>query len=273
MSELSPEDFGYYQKMLLEKSGLSLAADKSYLLTTRLSSTAKNLGFSSLDAMTRDMRERNDARLINAVVEAMTTNETSFFRDTKPFENLKNLLPAIVAKQRITKNIRIWSAACSTGQEAYSIAMVMDEFLQNNPGWRCEIVGTDISEDVLKQAREGLYNQFEIQRGLTIQNMVKYFTQEGTSWRVNQKLRAMTQFKYLNLLDPMVSLGTFDIIFCRNVLIYFNAQTKTDVLSRIVKQLSPDGHIFLGACETAINLSVPLEAVSGQHGVLRPKKI
>ena len=103
--------------------------------------------------------------------------------------------------------------------------------------------------------------------------MVKYFTQEGTSWRVNQKLRAMTQFKYLNLLDPMVSLGTFDIIFCRNVLIYFNAQTKTDVLSRIVKQLSPDGHIFLGACETAINLSVPLEAVSGQHGVLRPKKI
>lgn len=165
------------------------------------------------------------------------------------------------------RTIRIWSAACSSGQESYSIAMIMQEFLSANPGWHCQIVGTDISDDILAQAMKGEYSQFEVQRGLTIQMMVKYFDQVDGKWRIKDELRQMVHFHNTNLLEEFSSLGMFDIIFCRNVLIYFDQKTKADVLSRISKQLAPQGHLFLGACETIVNLNVPLQNVPTRQGL------
>ncbi|HEY8189561.1 MAG TPA: protein-glutamate O-methyltransferase CheR, partial [Micavibrio sp.] len=170
-----------------------------------------------------------------------------------------------------TKTIRIWSAACSSGQEAYSTAIVVSEFLQDKPGWKCQIIGTDISEDILKIARAGEYNQFEVQRGLTIQMMVKYFTQAGTSWAIKDHLKSMVRFQQGNLLESSATLGMFDVVFCRNVLIYFNPETKASVLNGIAKRLSPDGFLLLGACETVLGLSTPFEAVQGLHGVQKLK--
>ena len=269
MTEISQNDFNFYQALLKEKSGLALTEAKTYLLSSRLTPVATSLGYASLEDFTKDMRSGKDPSLSAAAVEAMTTNETSFFRDTKPFETFKTLLPEIMQSREIHKKIRIWSAACSSGQEAYSIAMTLDEFFADKPGWQYEIVGTDISESMLEQARRGEYSQFEIQRGLTIQAMVKYFDQSGTKWKIKDRLKSAVRFQYANLLDNIGSLGSFDFIFCRNVLIYFNSETKTQVLNEIGHHMREDSYLFLGACETAINLQVPLAPVSGQHGVLR----
>lgn len=261
-------DFQFYQALLLEKSGLALSEEKTYLLETRLKPVALSLGYAKLEDFTLDVRKKDPA-LVRSVIEAMTTNETSFFRDTKPFNILRELLPHLAKARESKKTLRIWSAACSSGQEAYSIAITLQEFFSDKPGWKCQIVGTDISEDILAQARKGEYSQFEIQRGLSIQMMVKYFTQSGNNWHIKDELKNMVRFQNLNLLDNMASMGTFDIIFCRNVLIYFNPKTKTQVLTKLKERMAPDGYLFLGACETIINLDVPLAPENGMQGVFR----
>lgn len=268
MTQLSDADFKFYQSLLLEKSGLSLTTEKSYLLTTRLNPVASSLGYAKLGDFTDALRKKDPA-LVRSVVEAMTTNETSFFRDTKPFQTLKELLPQIAKARERQKTIRIWSAACSSGQECYSIAMILHEYFCNKPDWKVKIVATDISNDILALAQKGEYTQFEVQRGLTIQMMMKYFTQVGTVWRVKDELRNMVEFKNLNLLESMTHLGSFDFIFCRNVLIYFNPETKTRVLTKMAERMQPDGYLFLGACETILNLTVPL--VPERHGVFQLK--
>lgn len=272
MTNITPQDFEYYQRMLQEKSGLSLSADKSYLLETRLTPIASSLGYESLGSFTQDLRSTSNPALIRNVVEAMTTNETSFFRDTKPFSNLIELLPEIMQAKKDRKQIRIWSAACSSGQECYSIAMALNDYFADKPGWTIQILGTDISQEMLTQARRGEYSQFEIQRGLSIQTMLKYFTQEGSVWRIKENMRNMVQFQYANLLENFAHTGAFDIVFCRNVLIYFNNETKTKALNNIAQRMSGDSLLFLGACETAINLPVPFENVAGKHGILRLKQ-
>ena len=257
MTEINPVDFKFYQDMLLNSSGLALTDSKAYLLSSRLKPVALSLGYATLEDFTVDLRKGIDPSLKSAVVEAMTTNETSFFRDTKPFDALRQFLNTMVQKGGAKRSIRILSAACSSGQECYSIAMVLQEYFADKPGWRYEIVGTDISDEMIGKAQCGEYSQFEIQRGLTIQMMMQHFEQDGKNWRVKPSLKKNMHFQKINLMGNLAALGQFDIVFCRNVLIYFNPETKARVLNELSKRLNPEGLLLLGASETIIGLDVP----------------
>ncbi len=262
------DDFKFYQKLLVDHSGLSLTQDKTYLLTTRLDPVARSMEFANLEAFTSHLRKKPDPRTIMLVVQAMATKETSFFRDNLPFTHLKNtILPALIKKNAATKTIRIWSAACSTGQEPYSIAMVAREFLQGHPGWTVQIAATDIADDALAHAQEGVYSHFDIQRGLTMKLILDHFNMEGTKWRVQDALKQMIRFSKFNLLKPMETMGRYDVIFCRNVLIYFDTPTKKSVLDRLGDRLQPDGYMLLGACESAIGLNTKLKLCADMPGV------
>lgn len=261
-------DFDVYKDLLKEKSGLTLGQDKSYLLDSRLSPVAKKWGFESIDTMTNALRGVPSKDLIVDIVEAMTTNETSFFRDIKPFDTFKDVvLPYFQKNPRPTKKLRIWCAAASSGQEPYSLSMLLKEESAKMPGWGYEFVATDISLEILEQAKAGNYTQFEVQRGLPIMLLMKYFTQNGDKWQINKDIRDMITFKYFNLLDNMAGLGRFDVIFCRNVLIYFDQPTKTQVLDRMAAQCADDGFLFLGGAETVIGITESFKAIPGQRGL------
>jgi chemotaxis protein methyltransferase CheR len=255
--------------MLKTRSGLILGPDKTYLLESRLADLLKRERLTSLDALA-DRLMPNSA-LENEVVEAMTTNESLFFRDGKPFEAIRTrVLPRLHAARPPGAKLRIWSAAASTGQEAYSIAMVVAELAGTLGNRQVEIVGTDIARGPLARATAGLYTQFEIQRGLPMQMLVKYFAKEEGQWRVNAKLRAAVTFREWNLLGDLRPLGAFDIIFCRNVLIYFDAATKKRVLETMARQLSADGVLFLGGAETVLGLTEALRPIHGESGAYGP---
>ncbi|MGH1455755.1 MAG: CheR family methyltransferase [Alphaproteobacteria bacterium] len=261
-------DFDIYKNLLKEKSGLVLSQDKSYLIESRLNPVAKKWGYEDLAAMTTILRGMPPKDLINDIVEAMTTNETSFYRDNTPFDNFKNfVLPYFKAKNTPVKRLRIWCAAASSGQEPYSLAMMLKEEAANMPGWNFEIIGTDISTEILDKAKEGLYTQFEVQRGLPITHLIKYFTQEGDKWQINKEIRDMVQYKYFNLLEPMTALGQFDVIFCRNVLIYFDQPAKKDIMERAEKQLAADGYFFLGGAETVLGITDSFANVPNARGL------
>ena len=261
-------DFEIYRDLLKQKSGLILTPDKSYLLDSRLNPVAKKHGYASIEAMTDVLRAVPPKDLINDIVEAMTTNETSFFRDTRPFDVFKgHVLPYFRGKTGRPKKLRIWSAAASSGQESYSLSMLLKEEQPSLPGWQFEIVATDISHQILDQAKEGLFTQFEVQRGLTIQLLMKYFTQDGDRWQLNDEIRKMVKYDYFNLLDPMAKLGTFDIIFCRNVLIYFDEQTKGMVLDKMAQQIEKDGFLFLGGAETVLGITNSFKPIPDRRGL------
>ena len=206
------------------------------------------------------------------VVEAMTTNETFFFRDKIPFDHFKDsVLPDLIKARANRKSLRIWCAAASTGQEPYSLAMILKDFAQALSGWRVEIVATDLSLEVLEKCKSGIYSQFEVQRGLPIQKLVTHFKQIGETWQLNADIRAMVQFKPLNLLNDFSILGKFDVIFCRNVLIYFEQATKADVLNRMMKANEADGYLFLGAAETVVGLTDAYRPCQQRRGVYLPK--
>jgi chemotaxis protein methyltransferase CheR len=203
------------------------------------------------------------------VVEAMTTNETFFFRDKIPFDHLREaILPALVQARASRRSLRIWSAASSTGQEPYSIAMCVKEFA-GLAGWRVEILATDLSQEVLEKSKAGLYSQFEVQRGLPIQMLVKYFTQAGELWQLNADIRGMVQHRQLNLLQDLSQLGTFDVIFCRNVLIYFDIDTKVGIFDRLSRMLEPDGVLALGAAESVVGISDAFRPNPERRGLYR----
>ena len=266
-------DFDVYKDLLKERSGLVITPDKSYLLESRLGPVAKKWNYPSIDAMTIDLQGVPDLALVNDVVEAMTTNETSFFRDNRPFDTFKEYaLPEIISKRATRREVKIWCAAASSGQEPYSLAMLLKEMESSiMAGWRSKIKATDISHEILNQAKEGLYSQFEVQRGLPIQLLMKYFTQESDNkWQINDALRRMVDYSYFNLLDNMSLLGKFDIIFCRNVLIYFDEQTKRDILGRMKEQLEPDGFLFLGGAETVLGITDAFKALPDKRGVYVP---
>jgi chemotaxis protein methyltransferase CheR len=209
--------------------------------------------------------------LASDVVEAMTTNETFFFRDKLPFDHLsEEILPYLLQARASRRSLRIWCAAGSTGQEPYSIAMVLKEMGEKISGWRTEIVATDLSQAVLEKSRSGMFSQFEVQRGLPIQLLVKYFQQKGDIWQLNADIRAMVQHRQLNLLQDFSSLGTFDVIFCRNVLIYFDQDTKTSIFNRLAKLLEPDGYLALGAAETVVGLSDAFKPHPTRRGMYQP---
>jgi chemotaxis protein methyltransferase CheR len=261
-------DFEFICQILRERSGLVLTNDKAYLLESRLLPVARKWKLATFDDLVRTIRTRMDESVIRDVVEAMTTNESFFFRDTKPFEQFKALvLPAMLKNRASSRTIRIWSAACSSGQEPYSLAMILSEMAAQLNGWKIEIVGTDLSSEILNRAKEGMYSQFEVQRGLPITMLVKYFSQIGDRWQINAKIRGMVQYREFNLLQDPGALGRFDVVFCRNVLIYFDQPTKTRVLNSIAKGMPEDGFLFLGGAETVLGITDKFQMVPGQRGV------
>ena len=268
---LSTPDFDYISKLLLDRSGLVVTQDKMYLLESRLMPLARRNSLDGLPAVINEMRNKRNEVLINEVIEAMTTNESFFFRDKTPFDNFgEHVLPRLMEARATKKSIRIWCAAASTGQEPYSLAMMIKELGPKVAGWRFEIVGTDLSGDVLKKAKAGEYTQFEVQRGLPIQMLVKYFAQDGDVWKLKDDIRNMVKYQQFNLLESFRPLGQFDVVFCRNVLIYFNPPTKGDVLGRICDLMPNDGALFLGAAETILGVSDRFKPAQGLRGVYEP---
>jgi chemotaxis protein methyltransferase CheR len=251
---VTPSDYEYLRKLLKERSGLDLSADKQYLVESRLVPLARKAGLPGIVELVQKMRGGAEA-LTAEVVEAMTTNETFFFRDRIPFDHLKEtILPALVQARAARRSLRFWCAASSTGQEPYSIAMLLKE-MPALSGWRTEIVATDLSQAVLEKSKAGIFSQFEVQRGLPIQMLVKYFKQNGDLWQLNADVRAMVQHKQLNLLQDFSHLGTFDVIFCRNVLIYFDQETKAAIFARMARMIEPDGALALGAAESVVGIT------------------
>lgn len=264
---MNTEDFNLLSGILKERSGLELSQDKLYLLESRLGPIAKKRGLDDLDQLASAVRTKRDEALLNEITEAMTTNESFFFRDTKPFDRFRQMmLPALLEARQATKKIRIWCAACSTGQEPYSLAMCLREEADKLTGWRVEIVATDLSNEVLEKAKTGVYSQFEVQRGLPIQLLVKYFEKIGEMWQIDASIRAMVQYKTHNLLEP-APIGKFDIIFCRNVLIYFDQELKAKVLGDLSNMVPEDGYLLLGGAETVIGLNTRFQPMPGERGV------
>ncbi|MFE1599139.1 CheR family methyltransferase [Methylobacterium sp. ID0610] len=267
---MTESEFEFLRGYLKQRSGLALTPEKRYLIESRLTPVCRRFGIATLTELVGALRLARTSTIEKAVVEAMTTNETFFFRDRVPFDLFRDvLLPQAIAARTATRRLRIWCAAASTGQEPYSLAMLLNEAAPLLAGWRVELIGTDLSTEVLEKARLGLYNQFEVQRGLPVQLMLKYFEQVGEQWRISASLRQMVDFRPLNLLDRFDQLGTFDIVYCRNVLIYFDAPTKADVLGRIAAQLAPDGAVLLGAAETVIGITDALSPDPRHRGLYR----
>jgi len=254
--------------LLKARSGLAIGTDKTYLLETRLGTILKQEKLPDLTALAARLRGPAEDALARAVVEAMTTNESFFFRDEKPFQHFREYaLPKLIAARPAGSTIRIWSAASSSGQEAYSLAMIVQECRATLGDRRVEIIGTDISQEQVVRARDGLYSQFEVQRGLPMQMLVKYFRKDALNWRVNDALRAMVQFREFNLLADLRGLGGFDIVFCRNVLIYFDAPTKGRALDAIARQMPADGLLYLGGAETVMGISARFATHGTERGV------
>jgi chemotaxis protein methyltransferase CheR len=241
---------------------------KKYLVESRVMPIVRREKLSGLEELIVVLQRGSSPKLAKDVIEAMTINETYFFRDKSPFDQFRSvMLPALLAARQNEKRLRIWSAAASTGQEAYSLAMILDEHAARMPGWKIEIVGTDLSEQVLEKARKGVYSQFEVQRGLPAPMLLKHFNQIGDSWQISDAMRSKVTFRPLNLLSDFTALGRFDIIFCRNVLIYFDAARKMDILTRMSRILAPDGFLTLGASESLIGLKTDLVAHSEHRGI------
>ena len=268
---MTPADYDYLRKLLKERSGLVLSADKQYLVESRLLPLARKVGAPHLADLVVKLKAPGAEPLIVDVVEAMTTNESFFFRDKIPFEHFReHMLPSLLKSRASQRRIRIWCAAASTGQEPYSLAMILKEMAMQVAGWRIEIIATDLSNEVLEKARAGLYSQFEVQRGLPIQMLMKYFSQSGETWQISPEIKAMVQYRPLNLLSDFAHLGSFDVVFCRNVLIYFDQDTKIGVLERVARITEPDGFLVLGAAETVVGLTDVFRPLADRRGLYSP---
>ena len=267
---MTPPDYEYLRKFLKDNSGLDLSADKQYLIESRLLPLARKAGLSGIPELVQKL-QGGARQLITDVVEAMTTNETFFFRDKVPFDHFRDtIMPEVIKARAARRSVRIWCAAGSTGQEPYSLAMCLKEMSAALTGWRVEVIATDLSQEVLENARAGIYSQFEVQRGLPIQMLVKHFKQTGETWQVNPELRAMIQHRQLNLLHDFSQLGTFDVIFCRNVLIYFDQDTKINIFNRLARQIETDGFLVLGAAETVVGLTDTFRPIAERRGLYKP---
>lgn len=268
-SSLTTQDYNAFRLFLEDASGIVLGDNKHYLVTSRLTRLMVEQSIESFSVLMQ--RIKSDSKLRNRIMDAMTTNETSWFRDNYPFDILKEqLLPEFAKKQ--ARQVRIWSAASSTGQEAYSLSMIVNEYLQKHPGSLpvngVQIQGTDISPTVIEQARKGIYEGVAISRGLSDERKKRYFSQVETGWQVKEDIRKRVSFRELNLMQSYASLGKFDIIYCRNVLIYFSADLKRDILSRMARALTPGGFLVLGGSESISSYSEAFELVRWRNGVI-----
>jgi chemotaxis protein methyltransferase CheR len=266
---VTPLEYEYLRKLLKERSGLDLSADKQYLVESRLIPLARKASLNGIGELVQKIKGGAEGVTVD-VIEAMTTNETFFFRDKIPFDHLRQtVLPELLQARASRRALRIWCAASSTGQEPYSIAMCLKEFSGQLAGWRVEIVATDLSLGVLEKARAGIFSQFEVQRGLPIQLLVKHFRQIGELWQLNADIRAMVQHRQLNLMQDFSHLGTFDVIFCRNVLIYFDQDTKIGVFNRLARSLEADGVLALGAAESVVGTTDAFKPYPERRGLYR----
>jgi chemotaxis protein methyltransferase CheR len=260
-------EFTYIQDFILRRTGIVLSQEKGYLVEVRLDPIIRSMPLGTFTRLV-ELLKMGDRETETAVIDAMTTNETLFFRDKLPFDMFETfILPKLLKSKQFDRTVNIWCAACSTGQEPYSLSMMIEERKEELKGLKFKIFATDISEKVLAQARSGTYSQFEVQRGLPIKLLLKYFNQVGTRWKIDPRLAERIEFKLVNLLDPFRQLGMFDIILCRNVLIYFGTETKKDVIARLSQNLSPDGHLVLGGAETVIGLSQAIAPHKDQRGL------
>lgn len=270
---LSDAAFDLIARLLRSRAGLTISPQQAYLMAMRLTPIVQREELRDIGALAERLAA-SDA-LMHDVIEAMTTNESLFFRDSVPFQHLRDkALPHLLASRPAGSPLRIWSAAASTGQEAYSVAMTLAEYHAATPsalnGRHIEIIGTDIARKPLSRARSGLYSPFEIQRGLPPRLRQRYFRQEGGNWRISPKLRKAVEFREWNLLSELAPLGVFDVVFCRNVLLYFDEATKMQVLEAIARQMAPDGVLYLGAAETVLGLTNRFAGVPGLPSVYSP---
>lgn len=269
----SAEGLQYLRDFVRRRSAIVVEADKNYLVESRLSPIVRELKLASIDELLQQTKRDERGPLARRVVEAMTTNETSFFRDIHPWETLKNtILPELIKTRQTSRRLRIWCAAASTGQEPYTIAMVIREHFPELAPWDIQILGTDLNAAVLERCRTGIYKQLEVNRGLPATMLVKYFDRQGVEWQVKPEIRKMLAFQELNLLDRWSMFAMNDVVFMRNVLIYFDTNVKRDILGRVRDKLAPDGYLVLGGAETTLNLDdqyAPLRA--GQTVVYQPK--
>jgi chemotaxis protein methyltransferase CheR len=257
------EDFTYIRNLVRERSAIILDEGKEYLLYSRLEPLAKDLGFASLSQLVGKLRQTSYDMLHRNVVEAMTTNETSFFRDVHPFHALQNhLLPEIIARRSSTRSLSIWCGASASGQEPYSIMLTILEHFPDLLDWKVQFVATDISEKMVKRCREGTYTQLEVNRGLPANLLMKYFSKIGTYWQIDKEVRKRIEFRELNLAGPWPLFPTMDMVVLRNVLIYFNEETKKQILKNIRRILDPQGYLLLGGSETTIHLDEHYERIS-----------
>ena len=262
MSTVSKE-FKFITDFVRERSAIVLEPDKEYLVYGRLGPVVKEHGLNSLQDLVARLQTMPYGRLHKQVIEAMTTNETSFFRDLAPFEVLKErILPELVQKRKMRMNLNLWCGASSSGQEPYTVALLIKEYFPDLGGWNVKFIATDISTEMLDQARKGEYKKIEVDRGLSKNLLQKYFTMKDDTWVVNESVRKMIDFREMNLLGPWLPFPKLDIIFLRNVLIYFDIETKKTILGKIREILSPDGYLFLGGTETTMNLDDAFERVS-----------
>lgn len=262
------KDYYFVADLLYERSGLVLGEDKAYLVQSRLAAIMRKWEFAELEALIATLRGSPSEDLIADVVESMVTTETFFFRDKTPFEHFRrDVLPDLIENRAQGRAIRLWSAGCAGGQEAYSLAMILSEMGQEGDGWEAEILATDLATHSLAKARAGLYTQFEVQRGLPITSLLAHFQKAGDKWQVDEGLKRQITFKPFNLLDSFEDLPTFDVVFCRNVLRYFDRRTRTRILEAIADRLMPGGLVYLGREETAQGLTDRLVAVPGSYDV------
>jgi chemotaxis protein methyltransferase CheR len=268
---LKSEDFDYICKLMHKHSGILLEKGKEYLAESRLLPLARTEGFASLQDLVARLRAQPFTALHQKVVEALTTNETSFFRDLHPFEALqKVVLPELIARRAAERQLNLWCAAASSGQEPYTIALVLREHFPELTNWTVQFIASDLSAAMLKRARAGRFSQLEVSRGLQAALLMKYFQRQGAEWQLNEDVRRMVDFRQLNLAAPWPALPPMDLIFMRNVLIYFDAETKKAILGQVRRVLRPGGYLFLGAAETTLNLQNVFERVQiGRAGCYR----
>jgi chemotaxis protein methyltransferase CheR len=270
---MRPDDVEAFRRLLLDRSGLALTGDKDYLLQSRLGPVARSAGLATVGDLLAQVRLQPLGVLAERAVDAMATHESFFFRDATPFDQLRDvLLPELIRARAASRRLRIWSAACASGQEPYSLAMLMLEELGRHPGWSFDILATDMSEPILKRAREAIYTDFETARGLSPERRTRWMTREGEGWRVAPSVRERVSFQRHNLLEGPGMLGRFDVIFCRNVLIYFDQARKAWTLDRLAGCLELGGALVLGSAETVVGLKAPFRPRAGLRGVFEVER-
>ena len=261
-ANLSSEDLAFVCTMVRDRAAIELDASKAYLIDARLAPLAKQNGYGSPAEFVQGVRSSRVSSLESSLVEAMTTNETSFFRDLHPFDALqKHVIPELQSTCAVQRSLNIWSAACASGQELYSIAMLLHEHFPGLASWDVQLLGTDLSDDVLQQARDGRYSQVEVNRGLPAPLLVKYFERDRMHWQLKAELRNLATFRKMNLIEAWPPMPKMDIVFLRNVLIYFSTENKKRILDKIHGAMAPHGLLFLGGAENTIGLETSFERI------------